>query len=58
MRDKVSKMQEVVEQMALPYERPALTPVGNLYDVVAGTTQSLLCDAGIEGTDGDHATGC
>jgi hypothetical protein len=26
------------------YEPPKLTPVGNLHDVVAGSTQHLICD--------------
>lgn len=37
------------------YQPPMLTPVGNLNDVVASTTQHLACDGGFNsGTnDGD-----
>jgi len=38
------------------YEPPVLTAVGHLHDVVAGTTQHLLCDSNTHtpgGGDGD-----
>jgi hypothetical protein len=38
------------------YERPTLTPVGNLRDVVATSTQSLDCDDAIPaGGEGHNA---
>ena len=36
------------------YDPPVLRAVGNLNDVVAGTTQTLLCDGGNFASDGDH----
>ena len=36
------------------YEPPVLRAVGNLNDLVAGTTQMLLCDGANFASDGDH----
>ncbi len=40
---------------AATYEPPELVPIGNLRDVVAGTTQTLNCDSisHSPGSDGD-----
>jgi len=39
------------------YEAPKLVAIGNLNDVVAGTTKSLDCDGNHLTGDGDHL-GC
>jgi hypothetical protein len=36
----------------LTYEQPMLTVIGNLHDVLAGTTQHLFCDS-INGQTGN-----
>jgi hypothetical protein len=37
------------------YEPPVLTPMGNLYDVVAGSTKLLVCDGiDVQPGSGDH----
>jgi hypothetical protein len=40
------------------YESPRLSPIGNLHDVVAATTQNLLCDGPNPSGDGPLNTGC
>jgi hypothetical protein len=40
------------------YEPPMLIALGNLRDVVAGTTQNLLCDGGVLTGDGNTNLGC
>jgi hypothetical protein len=37
----------------IPYEAPRLTPIGNLHDVVAGSTLGLPCDSNTGSPGGD-----
>jgi len=39
------------------YEAPVLTPIGDLHDVLAGTTQKLQCDSNThDNSSGDGNT--
>jgi hypothetical protein len=54
MSDKtVSVVEAPVTSPNSAYEPPVLTFIGNLNDVVAGTTQALACDAGAITGDGN-----
>jgi hypothetical protein len=55
MRDKAMRENKIVSA-PLEYEPPVLTVVGDLHDVVAGTTQALICDSNTHiagGSDGN-----
>jgi hypothetical protein len=49
---RASTSPEVETNSGLTYEQPMLTVIGNLHDVLAGTTQHLFCDS-INGQTGN-----
>ena len=50
MRDQATKTRAIEKVL---YEEPRLIPIGNLHDVVAGSTQLLPCDSQAGSPGGD-----